>query len=148
MKLFGREPAAIVGAIQAVLALGVSFGWFEFIGLKGQTDVAIVVAVLAALSAAYLAYVTNETLLAPVIEVFKASLALAAIYGLALTTEQTGMAIAVITALIAGFQRTQVGPLATPSFTSISAYDTGIVTSGPTSAQLEAPGPVAGRVTH
>lgn len=116
MKIFGREPAAIVGAIQAVLVLGVSFGWFQFIGLKGQGDVALVVGVLSALAAVYLAYVTSETLLAPVIEVFKAGLALAAIYGFAITTEQTGMVIAVITAVFAAFQRTQAAPLANPSF--------------------------------
>jgi hypothetical protein len=80
--------------------------------------------VLAALSAAYLAYVTNETLLAPVIETFKAGLALATIYGLAITTEQTGMAIAVITAIFAAFQRTQVSPLNNPTFKYIEPADT------------------------
>lgn len=124
MKIFGREPAAIVGAIQAVLALAVSFGWLEFIGLKGQGDVALVVGVVTALSAVYLAYVTNETLLAPVIEVFKASLAMAAIYGLSITTEQTGLVIAALTALFAGYQRTQVSPLSNPTFTSIHPEDT------------------------
>lgn len=124
MKLFGREPAAIVGAIQALLTLAVSFGWLEAIGLDGQDDVAIVVGVVAALSALYLAYVTSETLLAPVIEVFKAALALGVIYGFALTTEQTGMAIAAITALFAAFQRTQVSPLNKPTFQYIAPEDT------------------------
>lgn len=111
MKLFDREPAALVGAVQAVLALAVSFGWLEFVGLKGQGDVALVVGVLSALAAVYLAYSTNESMLAPIIEVFKTSLALAAIYGLSITTEQTGMAIAAITAVFAFFQRSQVVPL-------------------------------------
>ena len=124
MKIFGREPAAIVGAIQAVLALAVSFGWLEFIGLKGQNDVALVVAVVAALAAVYLAYVTSETLLAPVIELFKAALALAAIYGLSITTEQTGMAIAAITAVFAFLQRSQTAPLPSPTFKYISPDDT------------------------
>lgn len=124
MKIFGREPAAIVGAIQAVLVLAVSFGWLDFIGLKGQGDVALVVGVLSALSAAYLAYVTSETLLAPVVEVFKAALALATIYGFAITTEQTGMVIALITAVFAAFQRTQVFPLADPTFEYIAPDDT------------------------
>lgn len=116
MKLFGREPAAVVASIQAVLALGVSFGWFAGIGLKGQDDVALVVTVLSALAALYLAYVTSETLLAPVIELFKAALALGVIYGFNISTEQTGLAIAAITAVFAGFQRTQVSPLVNPSF--------------------------------
>lgn len=125
MKLFGREPAAIVGAIQAVLALIVSFGWLKGIGLEGQDDVALVVGVLSALSAVYLAYVTDETLLAPVLEVLKAALAFGAIYGFSITTEQTGMAIAVITALLAGWQRTQTSPLDNPSFQLKGADDTG-----------------------
>jgi hypothetical protein len=124
MKLFGREPAAIVGAIQALLVLAVSFGWLDAVGLKGQDDVALVVGVLAALSALYLAYVTSETLLAPVIEVFKAALALGVIYGFAITTEQTGMVIAALTAVFAAFQRTQVSPLPEPTFSVIAPADT------------------------
>lgn len=124
MKIFGREPAVLVAAIQAVLTMAVSFGWLEFIGLKGQDDVAVVVVVVAALAALYLAYVTSETLLAPVVELFKALLALGAIYGFAITTEQTGMVIAVITALFAAFQRTQVSPLSTPTFKYIAPDDT------------------------
>jgi hypothetical protein len=110
MKILGREPAAIVGAVQAVLVLGVSFGWFAGIGLHTQGDVALVVAVLAGIGAIILAIATSETLLAPVVELFKASLALGAIYGLHITTEQTGLAIATITAIITAFQRTQVSP--------------------------------------
>lgn len=116
MKIFGREPAAIVAAIQALLVLAVSFGWLDGIGLKGQDDVALVVAVVAAVGAVVLAYKTSETLLAPVVELFKAGLALAAIYGFALTTEQTGSVIAAITVVLALFQRTQVAPLPKGNF--------------------------------
>lgn len=114
--IFGREPAAIVAAIQTVLVLAVSFGWLSFLGLDTQADVAVVVGVLAALGALVLAYVTSETLLAPVIELFKAALALAAIYGFQISVEQTGMAISVIVALFAAFHRTQTSPLDHGSF--------------------------------
>ena len=124
MKIFGREPAAIVGAIQALLALAISFGWLAGLGLTTQDDLALVMAVVSGAAALYLAYVTSETLLAPVIEVFKAALALAAIYGFHLTTEQTGFAIAAITAVLAGWQRGQTSPLTRPSFKVIAPDDT------------------------
>lgn len=114
--IFGREPAAIVASIQAVLVLAVSFGWLEGVGLDSQDDVALVVAVLTALAAVLLAYITSETLLAPVVELFKASLALAAIYGLSITEEQTGMVISAIVAVFAAFHRTQTSPLEYGSF--------------------------------
>jgi hypothetical protein len=124
VKIFGREPAAIVGAIQALLALAISFGWLAGVGLTTQDDLALVMAVVSGVAALYLAYVTSETLLAPVVEVIKADLALAAIYGFHLTTEQTGFAIAAITAVLAGWQRDRTSPLTHPSFTVIAPDDT------------------------
>lgn len=100
-QIFGREPAAIVAAIQAVLALLIGFGTLEPIGLSTQTDLAVVMGVVGAVAALYLAYVTSETLLAPVVEVLKASLALGAIYGLAITAEETALLIATVTAIAA-----------------------------------------------
>lgn len=123
--ILGREPAAIIGAIQSVLVLAVSFGWLDGIGLKGQDDVALVVGVLTAIAAAALAYLTRDTLLAPVIEVFKAALALAVIYGFSITLEQTGFVVAGITALFAAFQRTQTSPLPKGSFTDRPATPNG-----------------------
>lgn len=127
MKVFGREPAAIVGAVQALLALAVSFGWLEWALLDSQDDVAVVVGVTSAGFAVYLAWVTNETLLAPVVEVTKAVLALGAIYGLQVTTEQTGLLVAAITMLLALWQRGQVSPLAQPTFKYVAPGDTGAV---------------------
>lgn len=116
MKIFGREPAALVAALQSFLILAVSFGWLSGIGLDGQDDIALVIGVVTAAGAVVLAYKTSETLLAPVIELFKAGLAFAAIYGFALTDAQTGSVIAAITTAIALFQRTQVAPLRDGNF--------------------------------
>lgn len=120
MTIFGREPAAIVGAIQAFLALAISFGWLSGIGISTQNDLAIVMAVVAAGSAVYMAWATNESLLAPVIEAFKALLALGAIYGLHLSNDQTGLAVAAITSILALYQRGKVTYLSDPTFAHVS----------------------------
>ena len=124
MTIFGREPAAIAAAIQAVIALLISFGWLQWVGLSTQTDVAVVMAVVSAGFAVYLAAATNETLLAPVNELFKTTLALAAIYGLHLSTEQTGMAVAVIATVLGLWQRGKVSPLSRLTFGYIAPDDT------------------------
>lgn len=124
VKIFGREPAAIIATIQAVLALLVGFGSLKFIGIAGQKELGLVMAVVCGVSALYLAYVTSETLLAPVIEVIKAALALGVIYGLQINAEQTALLIAAVTAIIGGWQRGQVSPLNTPSFGVLAPSDT------------------------
>jgi len=112
--LFG-EPVAIVGAIQAVLIMLVTFGQLTWLGLHTQNDVMTVVAVLTALGAVYLAYATHRTLLAPVIELFKAGVAVAAIYGYHMSTEHVGVVITALTALLALFHRTQTSPTPVPA---------------------------------
>lgn len=110
------EPVAIVGAVQTLLIVAISFGWLKFVGLNSQNDVMTVVAVLSAAGAVYLAYKTSRTLLAPVMQLFSALAAVAAIYGFHLSTEQTGAIVAAITALLAIFHQSQVSPLAEGSF--------------------------------
>lgn len=114
--IFGREPAAVVAAIQAALVMAVSFGWLEGVGLKNQDDIALLVGILTAAGALFLAYKTSETLLAPVIELFKALLAFGAIYGFALTTDQTATVIAAITMGFGLAHRTQTSPLRQGNF--------------------------------
>jgi hypothetical protein len=109
----GGEPVAIVGAIQAALVMAVSFGWLTGIGLSNQHDVALVVIVVSAAGAVYTAVVTHHTVLAPVIALFQALVNLGVIYGLHITNEQTGMVVALITAVFALFHRTQTSPVAT-----------------------------------
>lgn len=111
----GKEPAAIVSGIQTVLALLLSFHALAWLGLDSQTDLAVVMTVVSAVAALVLAYTTNATLLAPVVEVMKAGLALGAIYGLHITTEQTGLLIAVVTAVFGCWQRGQVAYLVHPT---------------------------------
>ena len=115
-KIFGREPAAVVGLIQAVLALAVSFGWLAWLGISGQHELGLFMAVVIGLLDLYVAWSTRSTLLAAAIGVFKALMAFVAIYGFQLTTEQTGTAIAVITFGLALIQRSQTTPVSQGHF--------------------------------
>lgn len=111
-QIFGRQPVAIIAAIQTVLLLLVSFGALAPIGLRGPDDVLLVAGVLNGLAAVYLAYGTTETLLAPVVETFKAALALATVWGLSLSAEQSGLAVAAITAVFALVHQDRTSPQA------------------------------------
>lgn len=113
-NLFG-EPVAIVGAVQAILIMLVSFGDLDWLGLHTQNDVMTVVAVLTALGAVYLAWSTHRTLLAPVIELFKAGVAVAAIYGFQMSTEHVGIVITAFTAFFALIHQSQTSPIPTPA---------------------------------
>lgn len=122
-QILGRDPAALLAAVQIVLALLLSFGVLDVIGLKGQNDLAVLVTVVGGVVALYLAWGTTETALAALVELVKAAVALGAIYGLQITTEQTGLLIAAITAITTAWLRTQTSPLARGSFTTIQPDD-------------------------
>jgi len=113
MKIFGREPIAIIAGLQALLALFCSLGWLATLGINTQGDVAIVVLVLNAAAAVVVAITTRATLLAPVVELAKAVLSLAAIYNLHLSNEQTGFLLGAIPLLLALLHRSQTTPVAT-----------------------------------
>lgn len=111
-QIFGRQPVVFVAAIQAVLLLLVSFHALKPIGLNGADDVMLVAGVLNAAGAVYLALGTTETVLAPLIELFKAGVTFAAIYGLNLTGEQSGLAVATITTVFAMLHQPKTSPQA------------------------------------
>ena len=112
MKVFGREPAAIVGLIEGALVLALSFGLFNLT----QDTIGVIMAVVSAALGVYVAYVTRDTLLSAVIGFIKALVALTAVYGLPLTTEQTGALIAFVTVVFSLYNRSQTSPLSQPSF--------------------------------
>lgn len=111
MKILGREPAFLVGVIEAVIALAVAFG------LDLTTEqTALVMAVVVSVFGVYTAYVTHDTLLGVGVGLAKAVLALAIGFGLKLSPDQIGTLLAFIT-VVAGFShRTQTAPADTPSF--------------------------------
>lgn len=99
LKVAGGEPVALVATLQATIAMMISFGWLDFIGLHTQADSAIVAVVLNAIAGVYLMFATAHPVLAPLVELFKALTALGALYGLHLTEEQNGLAILVISGI-------------------------------------------------
>ena len=118
MKVFGREPAAIVGLIEGALVLALSFGLFDLT----QHTIGLIMAVVTSALGVYVAYVTRDTLLGAVIGFVKALLALAVVYGLTISTEQTGAVIAFITVVFSFYNRSQTAPLSQPSFkTNVAA---------------------------
>lgn len=113
-KILGREPVVIVSAIQALLALIVSFNGLAFAGIDTQSDVAVVVLVLNGGAALLLAWTTKRTILAPVVELTKALLAFGAIYNFHLTDVQTGYLLGAIPLLVGLFHQEQTAPENTP----------------------------------
>lgn len=108
-NLFG-EPVALWAALQAVTSMAVAFGWLQGIGIHSQSDLAIVLVVENAAAALHIAIVTHHTLLAPIVELFKATSTLLVIYGFHISTEQTATVITVITAVFAFGHRQATSP--------------------------------------
>lgn len=110
MKIFGREPAALVGVVEMFLALLLTLNLF---GL-GQEEVGAIMAVVAAAVGAVVAYTTRDTLVSALVGLTKAGLILAVTYGAPLTDNQTSAAIAFVTVTLGYFLRTQTVSLDTP----------------------------------
>lgn len=112
MKLFGKEPAAWVGLIEASLALAVAIGWLAW--TREQT--ALVMAVVVCVFGVVTAYLTKDTMLGVLVGLTKAVIALALGFGFTLSPEVTAAIIAFVTVAVSFFQRTQTSPAPTPSF--------------------------------
>ena len=108
-KIFGREPAAWVGLIEAVLMTLLAFG----IGV-GQDTFGPIMGVVVAAFGVFTAWATRDTMLGVIVGLAKSVMVLAAVYGLTLSDEQTGALIAVVTMVVSFYQRTQTSPVADP----------------------------------
>jgi hypothetical protein len=111
--IFGREPSAWVGLIEALLALLVMFPLVSQTGLT-QEWATIVLAVVSAGAGVYTAWATRDTLLGAILGLVKATVALVAFYGLELSTDQQGALLAAVAVLVGFFQRTQTTPVDRP----------------------------------
>lgn len=109
-KIFGREPAAVVGVIEALLAMLLTFGLFDL----DQNRVAVIVATVSALFGLLAAWATKDTLLAALVGFAKAALVLAAAYGLSLTDAQTAAVITTITIVGGFYLRAKTAAVTTP----------------------------------
>ena len=96
-KIFGQEPAAVVTAVEAVLAVALSFGLF---GLS-QEQTGVILAVISSALGLVAAYATQNTLLSALTGFVKSALVLAVTFGFALTDGQQAAILSAV-ALVAG----------------------------------------------
>lgn len=114
MKIFGREPAAWVGLIEAALAMVFALNMFDLT----HERVSLIMAVVVAVFGVYTAYVTRDTMLGVVVGFVKAVIALAVGYGFEFGPDKTAALIALATVAVGFFQRTQTYALENPTFKS------------------------------
>lgn len=108
MKIFGREPSALIGVIQAIiLMLGVLVHW-------SADQIGALALVVIVLGDVFLAWVTHATMLAVAIGLIKAVVAAMASFGLDLDAAQVGAFIGLSTAVLGFYQRTQTFPVYDP----------------------------------
>lgn len=110
VKILGQEPAFFVGVLEAVLALLLTL---NMVGGLDQEDAAVIVATANAGLGLVVAYAARDTLYAALVGFAKAVLVLSATFGLPLTDQQTGAAMALITVLAGAYLRGRTGSLDT-----------------------------------
>jgi len=109
MKIFGREPALILGTLSAALSLLVTFN----VGMSTEQAGALV-AVVSAAFAAVTAAVTRPIAPSAFTGLVAAVAALTAAYGLDVAPETVGAVNAVVLAMLALLTRGQVSPAPRP----------------------------------
>jgi len=103
MKIFGREPAAIVAFAAVVIKLVAAFG----VNLSTDQQ-AVLNAVVAAAVGLAVAVMAHDALAAPVYGLAQAALALAVGFGLHWSADQQAVVLSFVQVAIAMFLRTQV----------------------------------------
>ena len=118
--ILGREPVAVIGLVEAALAVLVAFR----LGV-GAEHAALILAVVSAALGVAGAVLTRDSLLGVVVGLAKAVIALAVGYGLTLSPEQTGAVIALVALVVSFWQRTQT----TPTYAPVSPSPAQVVVS-------------------
>ena len=103
VKIFGREPAAIVAFIAVVIKLVAAFG----VHLTSDQQ-AVLNAVAAAAVGLVVAVLAHDALAAPVYGLAQAALALAVGFGLHWSADQQAIVLSFVQVALAMFLRTQV----------------------------------------
>lgn len=114
VTIFGREPATVLGFIEATLALAISFGVGQALGVS-QEFYGPFIALVSAAIGAYTAWATKDTGLSYVTGFVRAGVALLAVYGFTITDAQLGTLLAFVTVVVAFWTRTQTSPVAFPA---------------------------------
>lgn len=103
MKLFGREPAAILALVAVVVKLAAAFG----LDVNAETQ-AWINGLAAALMGVLVAAFTKDGLGAALISLAQAALALAVGLGLEWSADQQAVAMTLVTIAVGMWDRTQV----------------------------------------
>lgn len=103
MKIFGREPAAILAFVAVVIKLVAAFG----VDLTSDQQ-AVLNAVAAAAVGLIVAVLAHDALAAPIYGLAQAGLALAVGFGLHWSADQQAVVLSFVQVAIAMFLRTQV----------------------------------------
>lgn len=103
--ILGREPAAWVGVIEAVLALAAAFA----LGVTGES-LALIMAVVSTAAGVYTAVATDRPALGAITGLAKAVVALVGYYGLQLDEGQQVAVLALVPIVVGFWQRGQVSP--------------------------------------
>ena len=137
MKIFGREPAAWSGLLQAVLGALLAFGLF---GLDHE-EVALSSAAFSALLGVYVAYSTKLLNVATVVSAAQVVVAMLVGFGLDLPADTTAALIGVLQMALALFLRQNTEPATDPGFHSEPL--TGTPVEVRSVAEPTLPGPLA-----
>lgn len=109
-KIFGQEPAFIVGVVEATLALLLTFpGALNL----DQAQAGVIVAAVNAGLGLVVAYATTTTVYSAFVGFAKALLVLMVTFGVHLTDAQTGAAMALISLVVGGYLRSRTDSMDT-----------------------------------
>lgn len=103
MRIFGREPAALLSLIAVIVKLVAAFG----VDVSGEQQ-AVINAVAAAAVGLTLAVMASDGVGAALIGLVQAAVALAVGFGLDWSAERQAVVLSVATAVVAMWDRTQV----------------------------------------
>lgn len=110
VRILGREPAVILGIIEAALAVLVVFNLWVSLELS-----VLIMAFVSALIGTYSAWATRDTLLGYATGAVKAGIALFAYYGFGADETQIAAVVALTAVVVGAYQRTQTTPVAQPT---------------------------------
>lgn len=103
MKIFGREPAAVLAFVAVAIKLIAAFG----VNLSSDQQ-AVLNAVAAAAVGLLVAFMAHDALAAPLYGLAQAALALAVGFGLHWSADQQAVVLSFVQVAVAMFVRTQV----------------------------------------
>lgn len=112
VKVFGREPAVLLGLIGSAIALFVVLFGAD-LSLDGDFT-AVAMAVVSAALGFYSAWATRDTLLGVSVGLVKALISLGLYFGLDLSVELQAAVMLFVESFVGFWQRTQTSPLADP----------------------------------